>query len=44
MLLITVYGICFGLAAHWRRSLRPGMLPHALPDTAGGLLARLLMR
>jgi len=43
MLLITVYGLCFGLLAHWRRSLRPGMLAHALQDTAGGLLARFLM-
>jgi hypothetical protein len=25
--------------ARWRRSLRPGMLAHALEDTAGGLLA-----
>jgi uncharacterized protein len=38
MLLITVYGICFGWFARWRRSLRPGMLAHALQDTAGGLL------
>jgi membrane protease YdiL (CAAX protease family) len=42
MLLITVYGVCFGLLAHWRRSLRPGMLAHTLQDTAGGLLARFL--
>jgi uncharacterized protein len=38
MLLISIYGICFGLFARWRRSLRPGMLAHALEDTAGGLL------
>jgi uncharacterized protein len=42
MLLIGFYGACFGLFAHWRRSLRPGMLAHALQDTAGGLLARFL--
>jgi len=42
MLLITVYGVCFGLLAHWRHSLRPGMLAHALQDTAGGLLAKFL--
>jgi uncharacterized protein len=38
ILLIAVYGVCFGLLAHWRRSLRPGMLAHALQDTLGGLL------
>ena len=44
MSLIAVYGACFGLLAGWRRSLRPGMLGHALQDTVGGLLARFLMR
>ena len=44
MLLIAFYGVCFGLLAHWRRSLRPGMIGHALQDTAGGLLARFLTR
>lgn len=38
MLLISVYGICFGLFARWRRSLRPGMLAHALEDTVGGVI------
>jgi uncharacterized protein len=42
MSIIAVYGACFGLLAQWRRSLRPGMLGHALQDTAGGLLARFL--
>jgi hypothetical protein len=42
MLIIAIYGACFGWLAHWRRSLRPGMLGHALQDTAGGLLARFL--
>lgn len=37
MSLIAVYGLCFGLLAHWRRSLRPGMVGHALQDIAGGL-------
>jgi membrane protease YdiL (CAAX protease family) len=44
MSVITIYGACFGLLAHWRRSLRPGMIGHALQDTAGGLLARYLPR
>jgi uncharacterized protein len=39
MLLISIYGVCFGLFARWRRSLRPGMIAHALEDTGGGLLA-----
>ncbi|HLK34293.1 MAG TPA: CPBP family intramembrane glutamic endopeptidase [Terriglobales bacterium] len=44
MSLIAFYGGCFGLLAFWRHSLRPGMLGHALQDTAGGLLARFLTR
>jgi uncharacterized protein len=42
MSIIAIYGACFGWLAHWRRSLRPGMLGHALQDTAGGLLAGFL--
>ena len=40
MSLIALYGACFGVLAHWRRSLRPGIIGHALQDTAGGFLAR----
>ena len=42
MSIIALYGVCFGWLARWRRSLRPGMIGHALQDTAGGLLARFL--
>ena len=42
MALIALYGACFGALAHWRSSLRPGIVGHALQDIAGGLLARLL--
>lgn len=42
MSLIAMYGACFGVLAHWRHSLRPGIIGHALQDTAGGLLARFL--
>jgi uncharacterized protein len=42
MSLIAIYGACFGLLAHWRHSLRPGMIGHALQDIAGGFLARFL--
>lgn len=34
----VVYGLGFGLLAHGRRSLVPGILCHALIDVAGGLL------
>lgn len=44
MFLIAVYGTLFGLLAHWRGSLRPGMIAHGVQDTLGGLLARFLMR
>jgi CAAX protease family protein len=40
MLLIAVYGSMFGLLAHGRRSLRPGMITHFVQDGLGGLLAR----
>jgi uncharacterized protein len=40
MLIITVYGAMFGLLAHWRRSLRPGIIAHILQDGVGGLLSR----
>ncbi len=32
MLLIAIYGAMFGVLARWRRSLRPGMIGHALHD------------
>lgn len=41
MSLIALYGTCFGVLANWRRSLRPGIIGHALQDTAAGVLARL---
>lgn len=40
MLTIAVFGSMFGMLAHWRRSLRPGMLAHFLQDGIGGILAR----
>lgn len=44
MSVIAVYGACFGWLAHWRRSLRPGILGHAFQDTTVGLLGRFLLR
>jgi uncharacterized protein len=31
----AIYGLCLGLLAHWRHSLRPDMIGHAVQDTAG---------
>jgi len=39
---ITVFGLLFGILAQWRRSMRPGMLAHAWQDTLGGLAMRFL--
>ena len=44
MLLIAVYGIMFGLLAHWRKSLRPGMMAHALQDSLAGVALRFLSK
>jgi uncharacterized protein len=38
MLSLSIYGSLLGVLAHWRRSLRPGILAHALQDSASGLL------
>ncbi len=38
MLLIAVYGLMFGLLAHFRKSLRPGMMAHAWHDGFTGAL------
>ncbi len=40
IVLIACYGFFFGLLAWWRRSLRPGMIGHALQDTFSGLMSR----
>jgi uncharacterized protein len=44
MLLIGVYGIMFGVLAHFRRSLRPGMMAHAFHDTFTGVMLRFLVK
>ena len=41
MFVITVYGMLFGVLAVLRRSLRPGMIAHALQDTLSGLAGNL---
>ena len=32
VIVITVLGVLFGILAHWRKSLRPGMISHAWSD------------
>jgi len=43
MVLLALYGCLLGTLAHWRRSLRPGMLAHFLQDGLSGLVARRLL-
>jgi len=44
MSILAVYGCMFGLLARWRKSLRPGMIAHALQDGLVGLMQRNLLR
>jgi len=44
VLLIAVLAIMLGLLAHWRRSLRPGMIAHALQDGISGIVAAHVLR
>ena len=41
---ITVYGALFGILAEYRKSLRPGMIQHAMQDSFAGLAYGLLKR
>jgi membrane protease YdiL (CAAX protease family) len=38
MIILSIFGILFGLLANWRRSLRPGMIGHGLSDALVGVL------
>ena len=45
MIVIGVFGAFFGILAHFRKSLRPGMMAHALQDSLAGIaLFRLVVR
>jgi membrane protease YdiL (CAAX protease family) len=44
VLLIAVLAAMLGLLAHWRKSLRPGMIAHALQDGVGGIMAGHVLR
>jgi membrane protease YdiL (CAAX protease family) len=39
--LIALYGAMFGILAHWRGSVRPGMIAHAWQDSLGGIVSAL---
>ena len=39
---ITVYGILFGVLVHYRKNLRPAMMAHAWHDTISGLAFKLI--
>jgi membrane protease YdiL (CAAX protease family) len=40
VVVITVFGALFGILAHWRRSLAPGIAAHAWTDIVAGLIIR----
>jgi uncharacterized protein len=45
MVVIGVFGAFFGILAHFRKSLRPGMMAHAFQDSIAGIaLFRLVVR
>jgi membrane protease YdiL (CAAX protease family) len=44
MVVIAVFGAFFGILAHVRKSLRPGMMAHALQDSYSGIALFFLLR
>jgi membrane protease YdiL (CAAX protease family) len=44
MIVIAIFGMFFGLLAHFRKSLRPGMMAHALQDSYSGIALFYLVR
>jgi membrane protease YdiL (CAAX protease family) len=44
VLLIAVLAAMLGWLAHWRKSLRPGMIAHALQDGISGIVASHVLR
>jgi membrane protease YdiL (CAAX protease family) len=43
-IVIGLYGAMFGILAHWRKSVRPGMIAHAWHDGFLGILASTMRR
>jgi uncharacterized protein len=44
MITITLYGALFGVLAVMRKSLRPGMIQHAMQDASAGIVLSLLAK
>jgi CAAX protease family protein len=44
MLVLGLFGVFFGLLAHFRKSLRPGMMAHAFQDSLSGIALFRLVR
>jgi len=44
MVLIAIYGMLFGLLAHFRKNLRPGMMAHTFQDAFSGILFFILTK
>jgi CAAX protease family protein len=42
VILIGLYGAMFGILAHWRGTVRPGIIAHAWNDSLNGVLASLV--
>jgi membrane protease YdiL (CAAX protease family) len=42
VILIGLFGAMFGLLAHWRGNVRPGMIAHAWQDSFNGVLASVM--
>jgi membrane protease YdiL (CAAX protease family) len=42
VVLIALYGAMFGILAHWRKTVRPGMIAHAWQDSLSGVVASLM--
>ena len=42
VIVISLYGAMFGILAHWRGSVRPGMMTHAWQDALSGVAAGLI--
>jgi len=44
MIIVGVLGFLFGVLAHWRKSLRPGMIAHFSQDSIAGLFWKIILR
>jgi membrane protease YdiL (CAAX protease family) len=42
--LISLFGVMFGILAHWRKNVRPGMIAHAWQDSLNGVLVNIMRR